>query len=231
VGSTSFGAFVEGFGVHAALELLSRACGSISLAHLQRDPGFRSNGPFVMDPVQSLESSRLMPAFAAMTSPSALEIFFEAVTAALRSLCFVQPDFLQTPRTCFCGVKVPGISIGDYVRRLQRYTKCTGQQLVVAVLFASRLVQNNEGRIKDRIICEPTSVHRIFLVSLVLAIKITEDRPPDNVLFAKVGGVTLWELNIMEATFCRHLRWNLHVTSEDFEFVERHMLSNIRLSV
>eukprot|EP01061_Rhynchopus_euleeides_P036169 TRINITY_DN609_c1_g1_i3.p1 TRINITY_DN609_c1_g1~~TRINITY_DN609_c1_g1_i3.p1 ORF type:complete len:190 (+),score=58.39 TRINITY_DN609_c1_g1_i3:85-570(+) len=55
------------------------------------------------------------------------------------------------------------------------------------------------------------SMHRLFLVALLVASKHHNDRPLSNAVFAKIGGVTLRQINTMEEQFLRDVQWDLHV--------------------
>eukprot|EP00662_Eupelagonemidae_sp_cell21_P029393 gene29393-41654_t len=60
------------------------------------------------------------------------------------------------------------------------------------------------------------NVHRIVLAALVMAAKLTEDLPFSNVHYADVGGVSTVELQRIEMGFMVDLRFELHVSQQDF---------------
>lgn len=68
---------------------------------------------------------------------------------------------------------------------------------------------------------------RLFLVASVLALKMNEDECYSNYFYAKVGGVSVKELNYLESLFLSEVEFDLHVTSLDFSFYEQSFLSDI----
>ena len=55
------------------------------------------------------------------------------------------------------------------------------------------------------------NVHKILLVAIILAIKFNEDIYYTNCYFAKIGGVSIDELNKMEEKFAFAIQFNLFV--------------------
>jgi len=86
------------------------------------------------------------------------------------------------------------------------------RSLVVALVYVDRIHRIHP---KSRI-CS-WNVHRLLLVGMLLCTKITEDRPISNDFWAKVGGVSLQELNSLEMKMCRLLGYRLHVSSDIYE--------------
>ena len=62
-------------------------------------------------------------------------------------------------------------------------------------------------------ICQ-INVHRIFLVACVISHKFWDDESYGNYDLAKIGGVTINELNEMEIIFLKSIQWRLHEIPE-----------------
>merc|ERR1711957_1133771 len=67
------------------------------------------------------------------------------------------------------------------------------------------------------VLCEQ-SCHRLVLTCFVLALKWHDDEPPYyNTYYAKVGGISIRELNMMEEHLCKLLNWELYVSAEEYD--------------
>eukprot|EP00929_Paragymnodinium_shiwhaense_P053966 TRINITY_DN27052_c0_g1_i1.p1 TRINITY_DN27052_c0_g1~~TRINITY_DN27052_c0_g1_i1.p1 ORF type:complete len:297 (+),score=64.31 TRINITY_DN27052_c0_g1_i1:92-982(+) len=112
----------------------------------------------------------------------------------------------------FYGVQAPGIGIDGYLMRIFEYFKCSRECFVVAAAYLDRLVHMNA-----ELLLNSLSIHRLLLTSIVVAVKFQDDIIHSNAAYAKIGGVSTSQLNRMESTFLRRLRWHLSVSEEEFE--------------
>jgi len=103
-------------------------------------------------------------------------------------------------------------TVEEYVSRLQEWIVCGPECFVIALCLMKRL----ESLSVVPPITQRT-VHRAYFTSLVLAVKFVEDETLCNADFAKVGCVTVNELNRMERRACVALKFNCTVTLEDYE--------------
>jgi len=103
-------------------------------------------------------------------------------------------------------------TVEEYVSRLQEWIVCSPECFIVAMCLMNRL----EGLGVVPPISQRT-VHRTFLTSLVLAVKFCEDETLCNADFAKVGCVTVHELNKMERHACVAMKFNCTVRAEEYE--------------
>ena len=67
------------------------------------------------------------------------------------------------------------------------------------------------------IILNPYNIHRIILGCLLLAIKYNEDVYFTNEHYAKVGGISLEELNHLENFSFQFLNYNLYVSDDLYQ--------------
>ena len=54
-------------------------------------------------------------------------------------------------------------------------------------------------------------IYRIILSSLIISIKLNEDQYFDNLFYAKVGGVTKKEINLIEYEFLAKINFNVFI--------------------
>ena len=64
-----------------------------------------------------------------------------------------------------------------------------------------------------------------MFTALIVAIKYIDDKFYKNDYYAKVGGVTLSEMNNMEKSFVFHLNFKLYIESEMFFKYREQLLS------
>ena len=111
----------------------------------------------------------------------------------------------------FVNVKIPKISIEDYLNRIQKYSNLEDSTLVIALIYIDRLLEN------QNIILSKYNVFRILLTAVLLAIKYNEDEIYDNSFFAKIFGVTIKELNKLENEFLDLIEFKLFISRKTFQ--------------
>lgn len=112
----------------------------------------------------------------------------------------------------FHSSRAPPISIQDYIKRLRKYFVCSSECFVVALVYIDRVGKNNDSMA----VCDVT-VHRLLMIALMIAAKFHDDKYYNNSYYAKVGGLTLREANILEAVMLKELKWKLVVSPEEYQ--------------
>lgn len=111
----------------------------------------------------------------------------------------------------FSSNLVPDLSIADYMARIQKYFNCSESCFVAMLIYLDRLTSSTP------IVVNLSNIYRLLLTSMVLAVKFWEDKLRTNTFYAKVGGVSLKELNEMESNGLRLLEWNVHISDQDYQ--------------
>ncbi|KAI5064829.1 hypothetical protein GOP47_0019524 [Adiantum capillus-veneris] len=114
--------------------------------------------------------------------------------------------------TLFHGLRAPNIGVHKYLERIYKYTNCSPSCFVVAYAYMDRLVHRHP----DQPIMS-LNVHRLLITSVMLAAKTLDDIHYNNAFFARVGGVSIAELNRMELDLLFRLDFRLCVTTHTFE--------------
>ena len=126
--------------------------------------------------------------------------------------------------TRFTALSPPNISIRDYLERLYKYSKCSVECLVLALIYIDRFIQSSNITVNS------LTIHRILLTSVVLAAKTFDDNFYTNTHYAKVGGIPVEELNCLELDFLFNINFSLYVSCEDYqryhEEIYRHAACN-----
>ena len=117
----------------------------------------------------------------------------------------------ETLSSLFDSKKVPGISLSDYFGRFAKYSRCSFESFIIALIFVDRYIEN-----QGNIFIHKTNCHRLFLTGLVLAIKMNDDLHLSNEDLAKIGGVGAAELAVLEWEMFRGLEFETRFEIREF---------------
>jgi len=115
-------------------------------------------------------------------------------------------------KTNYHAKKLPSISLRDYMVRFATHSNCHENVFVMALIFLDKLGQEVADFNLDTY-----NVHRLLLLSMVLAIKSYDDAYYKNSYYAKIGGVTLEEFNSLEIDYLfNYIQFRLYVDPETY---------------
>lgn len=114
--------------------------------------------------------------------------------------------------TLFHGLRPPNIGVYKYLERIYKYTSCSPSCFVVAYAFIDRLVYRQPDQPVTSL-----NVHRLLITSILLAAKTLDDVHYNNAFYARVGGVSIAELNRMEVDLLFRLDFRMCVSLHAFE--------------
>ena len=121
-----------------------------------------------------------------------------------------EPEPTEFNMKFYCK-KQPHITIPQYSQRIFKYSHCSPQCAVLALIYINQFLRNTASSLN------PFNVHRIIIVAFMLADKFLHDEHLDNYSYACIGGISLREVNTLEREFLQSLNFSLHVRSEIFE--------------
>lgn len=113
---------------------------------------------------------------------------------------------------------LPEISHENYLKRIRQFFRCSASCYVVAYMYIQRLTEKY-----GRDIFNHFTFHRIFLTSIVIAVRITDDLYRSSSYCARVGGIDLNEMLLLEKRFLSLMdlgnieEFKLTVSKEDYE--------------
>jgi len=110
--------------------------------------------------------------------------------------------------TKFQSSVVPDVTIEAYLERIHKYARCSESCFIVALIYIDRIVE-----LKNFVISN-LNVHRVIITAVLLASKYQDDFFYNNAYYAKLGGVSVVEMNSLELTFLRTIEFSLHVKPE-----------------
>jgi len=112
----------------------------------------------------------------------------------------------------FYASRAPRISIKDFVERILTYSKIDKATFIIMMVYLDRA--------KDQLEFTYLNIHRLILGSLIAAIKYCNDDLYPNTYYARIGGINLEELNLIEINFCALLGFDFYVDRETYDKYE-----------
>jgi len=137
-------------------------------------------------------------------------------------------DFLintNTPLTRFHALQPPQITIEFYLKRIARYSNCSEECFVLALIYIDRLIGKDENFLVNSL-----NVHRLLITSIMLGAKFFDDHYFNNEYFSKIGGVSLEEINLLEIEFLFMISFDLFVETDMYESYKMKLLSQTKSS-
>ena len=102
----------------------------------------------------------------------------------------------------------PKVTMQYFLGRIKRYSEIEKSTLLIILIYVDRMC------ITSGIILNPHNIHRLILGCLILAIKYNEDVYFNNEYYAKVGGISLKDMNTLEEISFELIDYNLFVSDE-----------------
>ncbi|GMN41070.1 hypothetical protein TIFTF001_010281 [Ficus carica] len=123
----------------------------------------------------------------------------------------------------FHGLTRPTISVQSYLQRIFKYANCSSSCFVVAYVYLDRFTQS-----QPLLPINSFNVHRLLITSVMVSAKFMDDLYYNNAYYAKVGGISTTEMNLLELDFLFGLSFQLNVTPTTFHtycsYLQRDML-------
>jgi len=106
--------------------------------------------------------------------------------------------------TRFHSRTAPGISVRDYLHRLARHATLTPPLLLAMVYYIDRLCA-----MYPEFTINTLTVHRFLITAATVAAKGLSDSFWNNTTYARVGGVRVAELKLLELEFLYRVDWKI----------------------
>ncbi|KAJ3213661.1 hypothetical protein HDU67_002623 [Dinochytrium kinnereticum] len=120
-----------------------------------------------------------------------------------------QIPLTQSNLTRFHSRAPPAISIGDYLKRIVKYASVERVCLLILLIYIDRVCERNRS-----FTISSLTVHRFIITGVTVGSKALCDSFLQNSMYAKVGGISTKELNILELEFLFLIDWDLTATAE-----------------
>ena len=123
----------------------------------------------------------------------------------------VSEDFIDF-NTNFSAGRVPAIPLYDFVKRIVNYSPCSLEAIFVFLVIIKRLKLYN-----GPLFINQYTIHRIVIVGILIATKYQDDIFYNNKFYARIGGVSVREINKLEIEFLSRVRFDLYVGEKEEE--------------
>jgi len=120
--------------------------------------------------------------------------------------------------TRFHSKQPPAISIPAYFKRIVQYSSLEKAVLLIILVYIDRVSQYH-----PTFHINSLTVHRFLIAAVVVISKLVSDSYCTNSHYAKVGGVSVQELNVLELEFLFLLKWDLYVASPQVDKYYSHL--------
>ena len=95
-----------------------------------------------------------------------------------------------------------------------KYSKPEPSTIIIALIYIDKICENSNVQLTME------NIHRLILTCVVVSIKYNEDDYYSNEYYAKVGGITLKELNQLEHNMLELLNFDVFVDDDVYESYE-----------
>jgi len=82
----------------------------------------------------------------------------------------------------------------------------------MALVYIDKIGKTNDSMT----VCDLT-VHRLLVIAVMIASKFHDDKYYDNRYYGKAGGLSMREVNVLEALMLQELKWRALVTVEEYQ--------------
>ena len=147
-----------------------------------------------------------------ITNDNVEKIMIEKISILLSDICDENAKLYKTENNQyikpFLSKNIPQISINDYIERLYKYNKINTSTIILILIYIDRIC--NKFKLTY------FNIHKLILASMIIAIKYNEDEYYSTQFYAKLGGVSIAEINSLEYYFLKLIKYNLFVTEDLF---------------
>ena len=146
----------------------------------------------------------------------------EIISDLLNNICEenkVKSENINKNIKPFMTESIPSLSIKDYLTRLSQFTKINESTIILILIYIDRI-----GKI-NKFILTYRNIYKLILASLVIAIKYNEDNFFSSEVYAKLGGLSVLELNYLEFQFLILIKFSLFIEKDLFNKYYYNLLS------
>jgi hypothetical protein len=116
-----------------------------------------------------------------------------------------------TQFTRFHSSGIPNITLQDYFRRIAKYSHCSAECFIVALIYIRRYSAAVNSALTLR------NAHRLSVVALMVAAKLRDDVFFANKYYSCIGGINGREVNDLELDLLVTIHWATWVEREEYE--------------
>ncbi|KAJ8653172.1 hypothetical protein O0I10_011221 [Lichtheimia ornata] len=139
--------------------------------------------------------------------------------------------------TRFHARTLPNIDIFSYLSRILKYCPCSNECFLSLLVYFDRMSKNSLSRTGRPFTIDSYNIHRLLITGIMVSSKFFSDVYYTNTRYAKVGGLSVGELNNLELEFLALNDFNLSVPISELQrygdqlikvgFMEQEMLKSL----
>lgn len=175
-------------------------------------PANNYGGPVSGPPSQSFTHPSSALTSAGASASSRLGTVDFKTDVVVKAVCFALEQLVarnEQAKGCYSEQRLDLLTFAD---KILRSGLCAKECFVLVHIYGQRLVKKQAAHVVTS-----QTVHRLFLVCLMVASKFLDDFYCRNMYFALLGGMTNAVLNDLELRLCFMLEFDLSVTKAQFE--------------
>ena len=146
----------------------------------------------------------------------------EIISDLLNNICEENKDkseIINKNIIPFMTQNIPSMSIKDYLLRLSQFTKMSESTIIIILIYIDRISNLNNFRLTYK------NIYKLILSAMIVAIKYNEDLFYSSTIYAKLGGLSVQELNYLEFHFLILIKFSLFIENDLFEKYKNNLLS------
>ena len=146
----------------------------------------------------------------------------EIISDLLNNICEENKDkseIINKNIISFMTKNIPSMSIKDYLLRLSQFTKMSESTIIIILIYIDRISNINNFRLTYK------NIYKLILSATVVAIKYNEDLFYSSAIYAKLGGLSVSELNYLEFQFLILIKFSLFIENDLFDKYKNNLLS------
>ena len=116
---------------------------------------------------------------------------------------------LNQQKNSIFNLNEPSVTIQRYLHRIFKYTFIEKSSLIISLIYLDRIC-------KQKIFLTNYNIHKLLIISILLAIKYNEDSIFENKFYAKVFGINLNELYELEYEFINLIDFQFFINELEF---------------
>jgi hypothetical protein len=132
------------------------------------------------------------------------------VLTRLFSTTSVTPSDNISPFHSSC---IPKVNIHEYLKRIAFYSEASNEALILSVIQIFRIHYSRLSQFP----VNSRTIHRLLIASIRCNSKYQDDTYYDNAYFARIGGITVKEMNSLEVDFLAVITFGLYVSSDAYK--------------
>ena len=146
----------------------------------------------------------------------------EIISDLLNNICEENKDkseIINENIIPFMTKNIPSMSIKDYLLRLSQFTKMSESTIIIILIYIDRISNINNFRLTYK------NIYKLILSAMVVAIKYNEDLFYSSAIYAKLGGLSVSELNYLEFQFLILIKFSLFIENDLYDKYKNNLLS------